>query len=58
MFAALPFSFFMDRYSEAYVEAVKAFVGSIGGKPSNYLATAQDGKVGRGTSHRQHSLHA
>lgn len=58
MFAALPFSFFMDRYSEAYVEAVKAFVGSIGGKPSNYLATAQDGKVGRGRATINHSLHA
>ena len=44
----LPYSFFMDRYSEAYVDVVRAFVASIGKTDSpatSHLASALDGRA-------------
>jgi myo-inositol 2-dehydrogenase/D-chiro-inositol 1-dehydrogenase len=45
----LPYSFFMDRYSEAYVGIVRAFVSSVAGESQKdgleYLASASDGKA-------------
>lgn len=45
----LPYSFFMDRYAEAYVGIVRAFVSSVAGESqkdgAEYLASALDGKA-------------
>ncbi len=45
----LPYSFFMDRYSDAYVGIIKAFVdevaGAKGGQGVEHLASASDGKA-------------
>lgn len=35
----------MDRYGDAYVEAVRGFCDTIRGQPSPFLASAIDGKV-------------
>ena len=45
---ALPYSFFMDRYAEAYVGVVRAFVAAVAGRDadgSGFLASATDGKA-------------
>ena len=43
---ALPYSFFMDRYADAYVGIVRAFVETLSGKAvSPNLAGAVDGKA-------------
>lgn len=44
---ALPYSFFMDRYAEAYVDVVRAFVQDIkdGGGTNPFLASGLDGKA-------------
>lgn len=45
---ALPYSFFMDRYAEAYVGVVRAFVAAVAGRDadgSGFLASAADGKA-------------
>jgi len=45
---APPYSFFMDRYAEAYVGVVRAFVAAVagsGGDGSEFLASAADGKA-------------
>jgi myo-inositol 2-dehydrogenase/D-chiro-inositol 1-dehydrogenase len=45
--AVLPYSFFMDRYAEAYVDVVRAFVQDIkdGGGTNPFLASGLDGKA-------------
>lgn len=46
--AGLPYSFFMDRYGDAYVDIVRAFVREVsgdGGGGVEHLASAADGKA-------------
>jgi len=46
--AGLPYSFFMDRYSDAYVGIVRAFVNKVAGgegEGMEHLASAVDGKA-------------